>query len=408
MDSTKYQKLKPKIDLEGSDWEGLLQKPGDCCIRRGCDNKKHLYNPWYCDKHSIWEKACLFEGCNISINDTFDFCLRHDFTQYDTKENYLSSLSQRRDVNKCAFMGCEKFVQLGTISCHKHFPPQRCKTFGCTKRRLWPFDVCSFHGGNYRCSRKFVHDGNDTPKAIFYSCKGEYLCFSCRGNTLWMVETIDYNPRFELCQEIGCTKKSAAPSDYCVRHGGGSRCSRLDVHQFEDFPPSRYITHEGEDLCHSCYIHMFPDKAKKTVRKEQLVLAEIERLVPELDYYDHKWDCPIPGGCSLFRPDMFWDFKTHWFSVEIDENGHDQRDGKYDKLVKDMGGRKYILLRINPDGKEPFFRRKRLKDGTNVFTPNEAFHEKMAIVVKTIEQEVLQPLKDNVVPKENKEIKLFF
>ncbi len=68
------------------------------------------------------------------------------------------------------------------------------------------------------------------------------------------------------------------------------------------------------------------------LRKEHIILAEVQRRIPELETYFLSWDCAIPGGCSLYRPDMLWDMFIFWFAIEVDEDGHDQKNGKYESI----------------------------------------------------------------------------
>jgi hypothetical protein len=96
------------------------------------------------------------------------------------------------------------------------------------------------------------------------------------------------------------------------------------------------------------------DKPKLNVRKEQYILAEVQRQLPELEDFFVTWDCPISGGCSNKRPDMCYDFGAGSLIIEVDENGHRSYDTSCDnkrtiELFQDLGERPVFFIRINPD-----------------------------------------------------------
>src|SRR5258708_35717996 len=59
-------------------------------------------------------------------------------------------------------------------------------------------------------------------------------------------------------------------------------------------------------------------------------------------------------GCSLKRPDLFFDLNKHCVIVEIDENQHksykDQCEcNRINEIVGVIGGRPITIIRFNPD-----------------------------------------------------------
>jgi hypothetical protein len=74
-------------------------------------------------------------------------------------------------------------------------------------------------------------------------------------------------------------------------------------------------------------VALHPEQAKSKVKKEIMVLAEMERRCP--DIYERAnervWDCRVEGGCSLRRPDMLLDFGTWAVIIEVDESYHDEK-----------------------------------------------------------------------------------
>ena len=76
---------------------------------------------------------------------------------------------------------------------------------------------------------------------------------------------------------------------------------------------------DGMSFCWGCFTALHPDKAKHNVRREQMILAELERLVPELNNaFSLFWDCRVPGGCSLKKPDYLARFSDRYLQVEVD------------------------------------------------------------------------------------------
>ena len=83
---------------------------------------------------------------------------------------------------------------------------------------------------------------------------------------------------------------------------------------------------KGRKMCVGCLSSLIGELATLQVRKEHLVLAEVQRLCPAVDLYFVKWDCPILGGCSLHRPDMLWELPMFWLFIEVDEDGDCHED----------------------------------------------------------------------------------
>jgi hypothetical protein len=124
---------------------------------------------------------------------------------------------------------------------------------------------------------------------------------------------------------------------------------------------------DGVWYCSRCYYYLIGNtldtKPKLNVRKEQFILAEIQRQMPELEPFFTVWDCPIEGGCSRKRPDMCYDFGTGSLIIEVDESGHKNyscEDVRMLMLYLDLAERPIFFVRINPDkfeDRELMFRR---------------------------------------------------
>jgi hypothetical protein len=126
---------------------------------------------------------------------------------------------------------------------------------------------------------------------------------------------------------------------------------------------------DGKRFCVGCASVLYPNKVKVQIRKEHQILAEIQRLVPELAkaslYW--QWDCRVPGGCSLKRPDMLYVLSNCYLQLEIDENGHENttctdEDSRLELIAADVG-LPGIVIRINPDSSPPMLKRRKLSCG---------------------------------------------
>jgi hypothetical protein len=118
------------------------------------------------------------------------------------------------------------------------------------------------------------------------------------------------------------------------------------------------------------------------VRREHHILGEIVRRVPQLEKmaYHWQWDCPIPGGCTLKRPDMLFALPKFYLQVEVDEEGHEgfacvDEDARLELIAADLG-LPGIVIRVNPDA-APMLKRRKLANGEAAWAKTETFDEIM-------------------------------
>ena len=85
------------------------------------------------------------------------------------------------------------------------------------------------------------------------------------------------------------------------------------------------------------------------------MLAELQRRLPWLGERATQliWDCPVPGGCTLKRPDMLYRLEDRFVQVEVDEEGHEDlscadEDSRLELIAADVG-LPGLVLRLNPD-----------------------------------------------------------
>ena len=139
-----------------------------------------------------------------------------------------------------------------------------------------------------------------------------------------------------------------------------------------------YASYAKSTLCWGCYTPLHPDLAKSKVRKEHLVLSELERRC--IDIFEQcgraTWDCAVEGGCSLKRPDLALDFGTHVVVIEVDELQHDEascwdEDTRLAVIAADFQ-KPVAVIRLRVDTPVPCFRRKRLSNGEPAWAAIEA------------------------------------
>jgi len=143
--------------------------------------------------------------------------------------------------------------------------------------------------------------------------------------------------------------------------------------------------------------------AKSRVRKEHFVLAEFSRLlsVEMAESRAITWDCPVPGGCSLKRPDLLYRFQNFYLQVEVDEYGHEDKscldeDARLAVIAADVN-LPGLVFRINPD-LEGFgcFTAVQLVNGEKALKATKHFSTLMDRVVSEVRRCVAEPPEDGV------------
>lgn len=155
--------------------------------------------------------------------------------------------------------------------------------------------------------------------------------------------------RQKWCEEPGCTvgPRFGKPGGCPLRCGKhrlerdqnivSKRCSSQSCLFYEDVFSRGYASRRnpktGEiDMCTACFSALYPI-GKISVRKEQFVLAEVQRCIPELEQYFVTWDCRLPlQSCNSAKPDMVWKIRETLLHVEIDEGG-EAHEGNNERIV---------------------------------------------------------------------------
>ena len=370
------------------------KKHGGCfrCVIVGCSNSAARPSNT-CISHG---PRCSISGCKSGPYHGTTVCIAHG--------------SGRR----CTFVGCLVGAQSGSSMCKRHNGPIMCSVTDCLlvarDKGLCPRHlgrVCTVSG----CTTPYRDGGDGSMKCRLH--KGGPIC-SVEGCYMTAARPCGRCVRHaNRCSITDCNTGTRYGSDKCTNHGGSTtvndRCKNDDVHRYEEFNPTVYYADRSKGVCFGCYESLYPEKLKRFARREHLMLAEITRLAPELMDCNHvTHDCPMVGGCSLHRPDMLFDFGTSWFSIEVDENGHDQAIGKYDMITKAMNNVPGILLRINTCGRKPMFKKRIFPGYGSRYDGSVHFESKMCIIMDCVKNEVIPVLTKDDFGPEFKEIKLFF
>lgn len=118
-------------------------------------------------------------------------------------------------------------------------------------------------------------------------------------------------------------------------------------------------------------------------KKETMVIRYLRKHIDTpFEYNSNR----MLQGCSLRRPDVFFELSKHCVIVEIDENQHrsynDQCEcARLNEIVNGIGGKSVIVIRFNPD---------QVKHGKNKL--NIPIQERLEILVNVIKQELVKDL----------------
>ena len=154
-------------------------------------------------------------------------------------------------------------------------------------------------------------------------------------------------------------------------------------------------------MCYSCLASLYPDSVMLKVRQEHLILAEVQRLCPDLTTWFLAWDCPVAGGCSLLRPDMLWEMPRFYLHLEVDERGdiHENNRQRLEIIHESMGGlQPGLVIRINTNN---MLTKVQHTDGENKYRATTHFEPKMQKVATFIKKYVLDDMGPNAleIPK---------
>ena len=172
-----------------------------------------------------------------------------------------------------------------------------------------------------------------------------------------------------------------------------SRCGTqgCSVYDIRERPIGKRISPDGIRMCSHCFRSIHPDLNRLRVRVEHFVLADIQRIIPEMNKYLKIQDCPIPCGVSMERPDALYvvkDGKT-LVQIEIDETpDHENDKSRLMRILASTDAVEHIVIRIHTHGTScipSMFTKKRLRNGEKVLEARPIeFDRRMRIIEDTI------------------------
>ena len=361
--------------------------------------------------------TCENTGCRI----------RPSFGLDGKKARHCASHRQDGEVNVvsaiCTHPGCTRVSKFGTVNlqrCARHrsdgdidLVHPTCEVPGCQKRSSFAPQSfqrpmrCSKHrnqGDINVVSRRCEHiECDKIPK---FAQPGEKPR-RCRSHTI--EGDIDVvHPR---CESSECLKRPyfgqpGQKAKRCRQHSivgdvnvvsktcSSEACLSLDKHErgLEKYRVS------GLGLCFQCHIRLHPEKHTRiTVRKEQFILGEIQRQIPELEPYLVTWDCPLPNqDCTKKKPDMCWKVKNTLIHLEVDENGseHEDSDERSVEIHAASNVTNHLLIRFNPDktsdGHRPCLVETRLRNGDRAYKRDtKEWDRRIPVLIATVREAFL-------------------
>lgn len=283
-----------------------------------CIHGKHTYICKDCDGKGICEHNRIKQQCKECSG--VSICI-HDKRRSRCAECKGGSVCPHQKIkSRCA--ECS-----GSEMCPHRRRKEICVE--CIGSQICPHQLrksrCSECGGSEIC----IH-GNNKHNCI--TCHGKnvcehsklrYQCIDCHGNRTCM-----HDKRTSAC--ITCT-----PSSAC------QHCKAISI-----------IGSQWKPYCFRCYCVLHPDAIipRKYKLKEHHVVDYLKKHFQ--DTFTMRFDKIVEGGCSRRRPDVFIDFGSHCLVIEIDENRHVNytcEEKRMIELYEDIGFRKIVFLRMNPD-----------------------------------------------------------
>ena len=169
--------------------------------------------------------------------------------------------------------------------------------------------------------------------------KDKSNCVECHSNNICEHDKIKYQ-----CVTCGgariCIHKLRKNTCLiCTPSSGCQNCHFVSI-----------LSSRWKPYCFRCYCVLHPDviiPRKYKLKEHHVVDALKEHFKDITMIFDKKL------GCSRKRPDVCIDFGSHCLMIEIDENRHVNYSCEEKRMVdlyEDIGFRKIVFLRFNPDG----------------------------------------------------------
>ena len=180
--------------------------------------------------------------------------------------------------------------------------------------------------------------------------KNKLTCVECHGKNICEHDTL--REQCIICHgsRICEHDKRLSSCITCTPSSGCQHCHTISI-----------VGSKWKPYCFRCYCVLNPDAIipRKYKLKEHHIVDALKAHFKE--QITMIFDKAIEGGCSKKRPDVSIDFGSHYLMIEIDENRHVNyscEEKRMVELYEDVGFRKIIFLRFNPD---------RYKEGTHKY-----------------------------------------
>jgi len=170
--------------------------------------------------------------------------------------------------------------------------------------------------------------------------------------------------------------------------------------RFEPFPPLAHFKIDDEKMCWQHY-YMRVNKTCRAIRREILCLGSLLASLPsmlgltheEFDKYYVGHDFNVSSCKLIRRPDMLFCFPMFAILLEIDEHAHrsytelnelEHLDVIRRWVVDTYGLNHMYVLRVNPDGRQPMFKKTVTSNQEQLWKPTEHCEAKMASVCERL------------------------
>lgn len=283
---------------------------------------------------------------------------------------------------RCSFEGCTAQAYFGT----EHQRPMRCGEHRRENERNVVMKECASHGCHTRATcgeigEKPTHCRKHcSPTAVLRVIKTCNASNDChRARYFGKVGGKPMHCRYHRQPDEIDVASLRCETEGCSIYGEGER------------PISCYTDRTGTRMCSHCYRSLHPDLNRLRVRVEHFVLAEIQRLNPQMTKYLEVQDCPVPCGVSMERPDALYVIGKTLVQIEIDETpDHENDKGRLMRILASTDAVEHIVIRVHthPTNDHPsMFMKKRLRSGESVLGARPVeFERRMTIIHETIQK----------------------
>jgi len=215
------------------------------------------------------------------------------------------------------------------------------------------------------------------------------------------------------CVVEGCSKQPyfGQPEEtaiHCAKHRVdgdidllSKRCEHPD-HDWQIYPerPRAGFQIDDSKMCWQ-HFYMRVNKTCRAIRREKLCLGSLLCELPamlglthdEFKRYHMGNDFNVSSCKLIRRPDMLFRLPKFAILLEIDEHGHrsyseleelEHLDVIRRWVLETYGVNHMFVLRVNPDGREPMFRKTLTTNGEQVWKPTEHCETKMTTVCEAL------------------------